>query len=164
MLKKMIKEIKLAKETVKEVMDMDMIMFPVELVEGIAVFENTGMVRLSGGLVGLAYKDVIDGQLKIALEKGLPSEVREFVLQHELTHIKLGHVSDAYASGENTRLTLLKRVFAKKVDERELQADRYACDVVGREKSINALMWMYELTLNKECLRRIDALLVKEVK
>ena len=86
----------------------------------------------------------------------LDSPIRDFVLAHELGHIKLGHLDKGV--GESLMVHNLKRAFGNKaVLRREYEADAYAASIVGKDNAIAALQYMLSLGVwnTKELNRRI---------
>jgi hypothetical protein len=83
-----------------------------------------------------------------------PIEVKAFLFHHELGHIKL-HKNLV----GNTQINFLKRLIIHlmgKVQQIEVEADKYSVSIVGKDKAIKALKWMYERSKSKENLRRIE--------
>lgn len=158
MFNKLVKSVKTTMESIEMIKNTPDIVFAEETIEGVELIINSGFVRRTGCMIGISFRN-ISGNKMIAIEEGLPSFVESFVLQHELGHINLGHLDEATANQESNFKYVLKRSLSKHVDQRELDADAYACERVGKDTSIKALMWMYEKTLQDEILKRVNALI-----
>ena len=155
---KLVKTVKVSVESIKMIQNASLFAYPSEQIEDVDVIVDNGFVRKTGCMIGISFKDTFSGINKIAIEENLPSYVKEFVLNHELGHIRLGHVDAAVRENQQQALYVIKRSLSRTIDSRELEADRFAYERVGRETSLKALMWMYEKTLSKEILKRVQAL------
>jgi hypothetical protein len=74
----------------------------------------------------------------------LPKHLKEAMVAHELGHREMGHA----AVSQNNPFYRLGFVMRGAVDPRELEADRYAVKLIGREKYIKALEECQKSTTN----------------
>lgn len=93
----------------------------------------------------------------------LDNKVQSFLLNHEIGHIKYGHLTNL--SQKDSRRLIVKRLLGF-LPKMEVEADCYAASIVGIENAKYALLWSAKnksLSLNSrlECFKRY--LRVKEV-
>lgn len=94
----------------------------------------------------------------VATKEMQESVHKDFVLMHELGHIKLGHLNDG--KGDTFFVHHFKRALGNKdILNNEFAADAYAAERVGYDKAIQCLQYMKTLGLdNKELDKRIAKL------
>jgi hypothetical protein len=74
----------------------------------------------------------------------LPKNLKEATVAHELGHLEMNHV----AQPSKMVFGRLSYVMRGSVDPKELEADHYACKLIGREKYSKALKEMISLAQN----------------
>ena len=87
----------------------------------------------------------------------LPEHLRDAMVAHELGHRELGH---ANVSQDNPFYRMGFVVMHNTADPRELEADKYACKLITKEKYIVALK---ELVRMKKYHLDINVLAIKEL-
>ena len=65
----------------------------------------------------------------------LPKHIKEAMVAHELGHLEYQH----YLDFDSNMFTRILSMAKGKITDKELQADRYACRLVGKEKYKQAL-------------------------
>lgn len=75
------------------------------------------------------------------LNIGMPREVLQAIVAHEIGHIKLGHLSDLNKA-EKIMEERFQMLSEQKVHQSEIDADAYACSIVGADAVIKALDYM----------------------
>lgn len=127
-------------------------LFTFQKYEGISLFILSDPIKWQGTSI---YAHAGEDGIYVS-QALLDSPIRDFVLAHELGHIKLGHLNKGV--GEPFLVHCMKRAFGNKVIiNREYEADVYAASVVGNDKAIEALQYMLSLGVwnTKELNRRI---------
>jgi len=85
-------------------------------------------------------------------------DTRIFILAHEIGHFKCGHFEGKQLTQWNAFLRPFKAKF-QQVDQKELDADTYAVNNIGIEKSIHGLEYIVtQLPKNTELIKRLDVL------
>ena len=153
--KKWFNDFKIRRENKKLSKQRSLLMFADYKVKGVNVYENSLFVRSTGCMFGVSWKDNA-GNKQIAVEESLPEYVREFVIYHELGHIEAGHLD---ITTKESKEILKNRVKVGDVDEFEIIADKYVAEKIDVNKTIKALLWMFDNSYLDEILNRAKLLI-----
>lgn len=141
------------------------------LEDDIPVIKYTDRVHSIGSLFAICGSlQNFNGELKPAIFvdeyfNELPETVKDFLMYHELGHIKLKHFEgnnqkNSFINELKNSLYVIKRNF--RIELKELQADNYAVKQIGKEKSIESLNYLLNNIIGinkKEIKERINVIL-----
>ena len=124
--------------------------------EGVPVYLNNDFVKGNGFMFSAVFKGSSNYIIAVDNEfLTLSKRTQEYILQHEIGHIINGHLNLTEISYDARMNDLLNN----KVLNIELEADMYACKVIGLDNfigSINELINrsdLYDFTIKEYCLR-----------
>lgn len=103
----------------------------------------------------------LKNEIVVSYSTMINDDLAPFIIYHEVGHIELGHSNITKAQA---RTYMMKRAITQlwKVDQRELDADKFAASKIGKENAIKALELLREMrkgtSTEREVKMRIKAL------
>lgn len=140
---------------------------------GIPVVVQDDFVISAGSMHAASGRDWFNRPTIFVTEEffELPQHVKEFLIYHEFGHIHLGHIHEMTVKNmiNNTLKNSVRnyRTLVGKVEQNELDADRFAAEQIGVGRAMMAMNWLAEDSIRivgkglhlREFKLRTDALL-----